>query len=89
MNFYKTGIIARYSDPAFDVGYVKIETKGNILAFSRTVDPDPNNNIYPTYVTLVNFNRENAGGFDFSGVFKEDINSGVVYVSSKGTYNAG
>lgn len=89
LNFYKTGIIARYSDPAFDVGYVKIETKGNILAFSRTVDPDPNNNIYPTYVTLVNFNRENAGGFDFSGVFKEDINSGVVYVSSKGTYHAG
>ena len=85
LNFYKTAVLSRYSDQAFDGGQVKIETQGNILAFSRTFDSE----LYPVYVTLINFNRESAGGFDFSGIFNNDIKTGVVYLSSMGTYAAG
>ena len=84
MNFYKTAIISRNSDPAFDIGKVKGVTQNNILAFSRTYDPT----FYPTYVTLVNFNYENASA-DFSGIFSDAITTGVVYLSSQGTYAQG
>ena len=84
LNLYKTTIIARNSDPAFDVGQFKGVTRNNMLAFSRTFDPT----FYPTYVTLANFDNDQATA-DFSGEFGNSIQTGVVFVSTKGTYKQG
>jgi len=78
-------IFARNSDDAFDVGQFKGVTGNNILAFSRTFNPE----FYQTFVTLVNFNGEEAS-YDFSGNFGNTVQTGIIYVSStQGTYQQG
>lgn len=84
LNIFKTLIISRLSDPAFDIGAFKGVTSNNMLAYSRTFNPT----FYPTYVTLANFNNEEATA-DFSGNFGNSVQTGIVYVSTKGTYQQG
>ena len=79
LNTFKTLISAKYSDPAFDGGALKILTQNNVLAFSRTY----NSQFYPTYVTLVNFNIESTN-VNFSGQFTEVANVGYVILSTLG-----
>ena len=76
--------LSRNYDEAFDVGQFKGLTGNNILAYSRTFNPE----FYPTYVTLVNFNEEEAS-YDFSGQFGNSVQTGIVFVSTKGTYQQG
>ena len=79
LNTFKTLIAAKYSDPAFDGGALKILTQNNVLAFSRTY----NSHFYPTYVTLVNFDTESTN-VDFGGQFTEIANVGYVILSTLG-----
>ena len=83
LNIYKAMIVVRNSDPgAFDEGGFKGVTRNNILAFSRTYNPD----FYPTYVMLANFNQQEAMA-DFSSHF--EIQTGLVYLSTGGNYKPG
>ena len=84
LSLYKNMVNFRNYDPAFDTGMFKGATANNMLAFSRTINPD----FYPTYVTLVNFNNEEATA-DFSGNFGNSVQTGLVYVSTKASYNIG
>jgi alpha-glucosidase len=83
LNIYKTLIQARYVDPAFDIGDFFSATQNNVMAFSRTYNPD----FYPTYVTVVNFNREETS-VDFSGQLNTNINTGLVLLSTMGSNSA-
>ena len=69
----------RSADPAFDVGAVNIATQNNVMAYSRTVNPD----FYTVFVVLVNFNTESTA-VDFGGKFTETINTGFVIASTLG-----
>merc|ERR1711935_876512 len=84
LNIYKSLITARNSDDAFDVGGFKGLTGNNILAYSRTYNPE----FYSVFVTLVNFSWEEAS-YDFSGNFGNTVQTGIVYVSTQGTYQQG
>ena len=82
LNIYKALITARNSDGALDVGGFKGLTGNNILAYSRTLTE------YSVFVTLVNFSGEEAS-YDFSGNFGNTVQTGIVYVSTQGTYQQG
>ena len=84
LNIYKSLITARNLDDAFDVGGFKGLTGNNILAYSRTYNPE----FYSVFVTLVNFSGEEAS-YDFSGNFGNTVQTGIVYVSTQGTYQQG
>ena len=79
LNLFKTLLQVKYSDPAFDVGLVKILTQNNVLAFSRTYNPQ----FYPTYVTLVNLNQISTT-VEFGGEFAEEVDTGYVLLSTLG-----
>ena len=79
LNFLKTIMTTRSADPAFDVGAVNIATQNNVMAYSRTVNPD----FYTVFVVLVNFNTESTA-VDFGGQFTETINTGFVIASTLG-----
>ena len=66
------------------MGGFKGLTGNNILAYSRTYNPE----FYSVFVTLVNFSGEEAS-YDFSGNFGNTVQTGIVYVSTQGTYQQG
>ena len=82
LNFLKTIMTTRSADPAFDVGAVNIATQNNVMAYSRTVNPD----FYTVFVVLLNFNTESTA-VDFGGQFTETINTGFVIASTLGQYS--
>lgn len=83
LNFYKTVMQVRFSDPAFDVGQVNAATQDNVLAFSRSFDPT----FYPTYVTAINFNNEEAS-VNFSGQLATQVDTGLLIASTLGSKSA-
>ena len=75
--------LSRNSDEAFDVGQFKGLTGNNILAYSRTVNPE-----FYLYITLVNFNAEEAS-YDFSETLGTKYQTGIAFISTYGTYQQG
>lgn len=79
VNFMKTVLMAKNSDPAFDVGALKISNQNNVLAYSRSVNPD----FYTVFVVLINFDTKSTT-VDFGGEFSDSKDTGFVLVSTLG-----
>ena len=79
LNFMKTVLMAKNSDPAFDVGALKISNQNNVLAYSRSVNPD----FYTVFVVLINFDTKSTT-VDFGGEFSDSKDTGFVLVSTLG-----